>query len=65
MIHRSLLAPTVDGEQKGSPTSIGKPSNRWLLDFVVLSSLRLSFKNHWEKLVRDIVMKRPQTSLYL
>jgi len=65
MIHRNLLAPTVDGEQKGSRTTLGKPSNRWLLDFVALSSLRLSFKNHWEQLVRDIVMKRPQTSLIL
>jgi hypothetical protein len=65
MIHRNILAPTVDGEQKGTSTPIGKPSNKWLLDFVALSSLRLSFKNHWEKLVRDIVMKRPQTSLIL
>ena len=65
MIHRNVLAPTVDGERKGSPTPLGKPSNRWLLDFVVLSSLRLSFKNHWEQLVRDIVMKRSQTSLIL
>jgi len=65
MIHRNVLAPTVDGEQKGSPTPLGKPSNRWLLDFVVLSSLSQSFKNHWEQLVRDIVMKRPQTSLIL
>lgn len=65
IIHRNILAPTVDGERRGSPTPLGKPSNRWLLDFVVLSSLRLSFKNHWEQLVRDIVMKRPQTSLIL
>lgn len=65
MIHRSLLAPTVDGERKGSPTPLGNPSNRWLLDFVALSSLRLSFKNHWEQLVRDIVMKRKETSLIL
>ncbi|MHA2163469.1 MAG: hypothetical protein ACXAAP_11495 [Candidatus Thorarchaeota archaeon] len=65
MIHRNVLAPTVDGEQKGSPTPLGKPSNSWLLDFVALSSLRLSFKNHWEQLVRDIVMKRSQTSLTL
>lgn len=65
MIHRNVLAPTIDGEQKGSPTPLGKPSNRWLLDFVVLSSLSHSFKNHWEQLVRDIVMKRPQTSLIL
>ena len=65
MIHRNVLAPTIDGEREGSPTPLGKPSNRWLLDFVVLSSLRLSFKNHWEQLVRDIVRKRPQTSLKL
>jgi len=65
MIHRDILAPTVDGERKGPPTPLGKPSNRWLLDFVVLSSLRLSFKNHWEQMVREIVMKRTQTSLIL
>ena len=65
LIHRNVLAPTVDGEQKGSPTPLGKPSNKWLLDFVILSSLRLSFKNHWTQLVRDIVKKRPQTSLIL
>lgn len=65
MIHREVVAPTIDGKQKGSPTPPGTPSNRWLLDFVVLSSLRLSFKHHWEKLVRDIVMKRQQTSLML
>ena len=65
MIHRTLLAPTLDGERKGSPTPPGEPSNRWLLDYVVLSSLRLSLKNHWEKLVQDIVMKRSQTSLLL
>lgn len=65
MIHRNVLAPTVDGEQKGTPTPIGKPSNRWLLDFVVLSSLRFSLKNHWTQLVREIVKKRPQTRLIL
>jgi hypothetical protein len=65
MIHRNLLAPTVDGERKGFPTTPGNPSNRWLLDFVALSSLRLSFKNHWEQLVRDIVKKRPETNLTL
>ena len=65
MIHRSLLAPTVDGERKGPPTPLGKPANTWLLDFVVLSSLRLLLKKHWEKLVHDIVMKRSQTSLIL
>ena len=65
MQHRNILAPTVDGERKGPPTPLGNPSNRWLLDFVVLSSLRLSFKTHWEQLVHDIVMKRPQTNLIL
>ncbi|TFG97152.1 hypothetical protein E4H12_09365 [Candidatus Thorarchaeota archaeon] len=65
MTNRNVIAPTVDDEQKGTPTSLGNPSNRWLLDFVILSNLRLSFKNHWEKLVQDIVMKRPQTSLIL
>lgn len=65
MIHRTLVAPTLDGERKGPPTPIGNPSNRWLLDFVGLSSLRLSFKNHWMKLVRDIVMKRSTTRLTL
>jgi len=65
MTHRNVKAPTADGEQKGTPTPPGNPSNRWLLDFVALSSLRLSFKNHWEKLVRDIVRKRPKTNLEL
>ena len=65
VIYRTIVAPTTDGERKGSPTPLGNPSNRWLLDFIVLSSLRLSFKNHWEHLVRDIVMKRPQTNLIL
>jgi len=65
MAHRTLVAPTVDGEPKGPSTPPGNPSNRWLLDFVALSSLRLSFKNHWEQLVRDIVKKRPQTNLTL
>ena len=65
MIHRTAVAPTADGEKTGSPTPSGEPSNSWLLDFVALSSLRLSFKNHWEKLVRDIVMKRPETNLRL
>lgn len=65
MIHRTAVAPTVDGEKTGSPTPTGQPSNKWLLDFVALSSLRLSFKNHWEKLVRDIVMKRSETDLRL
>ncbi len=65
MIPRKVLAPTTDGERKGAPTPLGKPANRWLLDFVALSSLRLSFKDHWEQLVRDIVMKRPQTNLML
>ena len=65
MTHRVVVAPTIDGTQKGSPTPLGKPSNTWLLDFVALSSLRLSFKNRWEHLVRDIVMKRSQTNLTL
>ena len=65
MIHRNVITPTTDGEQKGPPTPLGDPANRWLLDFVVFSNLRLSFKNHWQKLVRDIVMKRPRTSLVL
>lgn len=65
MAHRNIVAPTVDGDRKGSPTPPGNPSNKWLLDFVALSSLRLSFKNHWEQLVRDIVKKRPQTNLTL
>lgn len=65
MTHRVILAPTIDGEQNGPQASIGEPSNRWLLDFVALSSLRLSFKNHWEQLVRNIVMKRPATDLRL
>lgn len=65
MIHRNLLAPTVDGERKGPATPPGNPSNKWLLDFVALSSLRLAFKNLWEQLVRDIVKKRPETNLTL
>ncbi len=65
MIHRNVVAPTVDGEREGSATTQGNPSNKWLLDFVAFSSLRLSFKNHWERLVRDIVMKRSQTNLIL
>ncbi|MHA1850776.1 MAG: DUF4398 domain-containing protein, partial [Candidatus Thorarchaeota archaeon] len=63
MIHREIMASTIDGERKGPPTPIGAPANRWLLDFVVLSSLRLSLKNRWEHLVKDIVMKRNQTRL--
>ncbi len=65
MTTRAVVAPTIDGERKGPPTPLGEPSNRWLLDFVALSSLRLSFKNHWEQLVRDIVRKRSQTNLSL
>ncbi len=65
MLHRTIKAPTVDSERNGMPTSFGTPSNVWLLDFVVLSSLRLSFKRHWEKLVQDIVKKRAQTDLQL
>jgi len=65
MIHRDIVAPTVDGKQKGPPTPLGKPANTWLLDFVALSSLRLSLKAHWEQLVKRIVRKRHQTSLTL
>jgi len=65
MIHREIVAPTVDGERKGTPTPIGTPENKWLLDFVALSSLRLSLKSHWEQLVKDIVMKRHETNLKL
>jgi hypothetical protein len=65
MTHRNLVAPTLDGKPKGPPTPLGNPSNRWLLDFVALSSLRLSFKNHWEQLVENIVKKRSQTNLTL
>ena len=65
IIHREILASTTDGERKGPPTPIGAPTNRWLLDFVALSSLRLSLKNRWEHLVKDIVMKRNQTRLTL
>jgi hypothetical protein len=65
MVQRSLLAPTIDGEKEGTPTPSGSPSNRWLLDFIALSSLRLTFKNRWEQLVRDIVMKRSETDLRL
>ena len=63
MLHRTIKAPTLDSEQNGEPTSFGAPSNIWLLDFVALSSLRLTFKRHWEKLVQDIVKKRSQTNL--
>lgn len=65
MAHRSVLVPTTNGEKNGPPTPSGAPANTWLLDFVVLSSMRLSFKNHWEQLVKDIVMKRNRTSLIL
>ncbi|MCF2136560.1 MAG: hypothetical protein K9W43_04890 [Candidatus Thorarchaeota archaeon] len=65
MVHRSIVAPTIDGDRKGPPTPKGAPANKWLLDFVVLSSLRFSFKHHWEKLVRDIVWKRATTDLNL
>ena len=65
MNHRNVVVPTADGEKNGPPTPLGNPVNKWLLDFVVLSSLRLSFKNHWEHLVKDIVMKRNRTSLIL
>ncbi len=65
MIHREIVAPTVDGEQKGTPTTTGTPANKWLLDFVALSSLRLSLKSHWAQLVKDIVRKRHETDLKL
>ncbi|MFW9907455.1 MAG: hypothetical protein ACFFEF_02675 [Candidatus Thorarchaeota archaeon] len=65
MVHRTLVAPTVDGEQNGPASPSGNPSNRWLLDFAALSSLRLSFKTHWEQLVKNIVRKRFQTDLKL
>ncbi len=65
MIHRKILPPTVEKDQDEVPTPLGDPSNRWLLDFVALSSLRLSFKKRWEQLVEDIVKKRSQTDLKL
>jgi len=65
MIHREIVAPTLDGESKGAPTTIGTSANKWLLDFVALSSLRLSLKSRWEQLVKDIVMKRRETDLTL
>ncbi|MFW9919595.1 MAG: hypothetical protein ACFFED_08350 [Candidatus Thorarchaeota archaeon] len=65
MIHREILPPTVEKGQDEVSTPQGDPSNRWLLDFVVLSSLRLSLKKRWEQLVNDIVKKRPQTDLTL
>ena len=63
--NRTVIAPTINGEQGGSPTPLGDPANRWLLDFVGLSSLRLSFKQHWVQMVKDIVSKRSVTSLTL
>jgi len=65
MTHRNVLVPTTNGERTGPPTMPGAPANKWLLDFIVLSSLRLLFKNHWEQLVKDIVLKRNRTSLAL
>ncbi|MFW9849745.1 MAG: hypothetical protein ACFFF4_11425 [Candidatus Thorarchaeota archaeon] len=65
MVHRILVAPTVDGDEKGPASPLGNPSNKWLLDFVALSSLRLSFRTHWEQMVRNIVMKRSETNLNL
>ncbi|NWF96433.1 MAG: hypothetical protein HXY34_09875 [Candidatus Thorarchaeota archaeon] len=62
---RQLNVPTVNGARDGRPTPIGQPANRWLLDFVALSSLRLSFKKRWEQLVTDIVRGRPRTDLRL
>lgn len=63
MVHRKIVPPTIEKEQDEIPSPIGDPSNRWLLDFVILSSLRLSFKERWEQLVQDIVKKRTQTDL--
>lgn len=65
MVHRTVQAPTLDGKRGGTPTATGNPSNRWLLDYVALSSLRLSFKGYWEQMVRDIVRKRSSTNLVL
>ncbi len=65
LVHRTIVAPTVDGERTGQPTPLGQPSNTWLLEFVILSSLRFSFKQHWEQLVHDIVMRRSVTDLRL
>ena len=65
MRNRTVIAPTDNGERDGSPTPLGNPANRWLLDFVGLSSLRLSFKQHWEQMVKDIVSKRSVTNLML
>jgi hypothetical protein len=62
---RKVKMPTLNGKRDGEPTPLGKPANTWLLDFVALSSLRLSFKSHWEQLVRDIVRKRNRTDLNL
>ncbi len=63
MTHRTIIAPTTNGERDGPSTPKGKPANKWLLDFVVLSSLRLSLKQHWERLVHDILVTRPVTHL--
>jgi len=62
---RKVKMPTLNGKRDGEPTPVGQPANTWLLDFVVLSSLRLSFKTRWEQLVRDIVKKRHRTDLAL
>jgi hypothetical protein len=62
---RKAKLPTLNGERDGEPTPIGQPANTWLLDFVALSSLRLSFKMRWEQLVRDIIRKRHRTDLNL
>jgi len=62
---RKVKMPTLNGKRDGEPTPTGRPANTWLLDFVALSSLRLSFKTRWEQLVRDIVRKRHRTDLTL
>jgi hypothetical protein len=62
---RKVKMPTLNGKRDGEPTPLGHPANTWLLDFVALSSLRLSFKTRWEQLVRDIVRKRHRTDLDL
>ncbi len=62
---RKVKLPTLNGKRDGEKTPIGQPANTWLLDFVALSSLRLSFKTRWEQLIRDIVRKRHRTDLTL
>jgi len=60
-----MKVPTVNGERTGEKTPPGQPANRWLLDFVALSSLRLAIKRHWEQLVSDVVRSRQRTDLAL